>query len=497
MQPFDVAVIGSGIAGLTSAALLAHGGKSVICLESHDKVGGCAGYFDVPSKWGDFRFPTGATVALGLENGGLHAEIFQKLGVECPSISIEKLAVHLPDLSLNLWHDPEKWRAERRKLPGNRAGQEIFWRLQELVADAGWFALGRKPSLPLQNFADLKRNLALANPQTAPMILALPFSVGEAMKWLRIDRDRAFCALVNLQLLITTQSLSHAAPLGNGMAGLDLWRHGAFHPVGGMGSIAQKLLEGFQKDGGEMKFGARVVKMRREGKIWEVKSQNGEKIRARRVVANLPATGACALLEAPLRSKNLSRRAQKSWGAVTLYCALRENTIPADFPLHAQVLTKYHPNPPFIKAGAGDDVFLSLSLPGDGCSAPPGFRALNISTHTHLKDWQNLSQLEYREQKKTWRNRLLEAAQRALPDLDIGRVFVIAATPSTWENYTLRPQGGVGGVPLTRRNANLRALPSRIAVPDFHIVGDTAFPGQGTVACALSGLNAWRDIVEC
>ncbi len=496
---YDVVVVGAGIAGLTSAALLSHSGKRVALLESHDKVGGCAGYFGIDSKWGRFNFPTGATAALGLESGGLHSEIFQKLGVNCASVPIEKLAVHLPGLRLEICHDPKKWRVERQKLPGNRVGQELFWKLQEIVADSGWFALGRKPALPLQNFTDLKRNLALANPKIAPMIAALPFSVGEAMKWLRIDRDHAFCALVNLQLLITTQSLSHAAPLGNGMAGLDLWRHGAHHPLGGVGSIAQNLLIGFEKHGGEMMFGARVTQLRREGETWEIETQNGAIFRAKHVVANMPAENVRARVkpsETPRKVRKIARRAEKSWGAITLYCALRDEAIPADFPLHAQVLTKYHHTAPFIQAGAGDDVFLSVSLPGDTQSAPRGFRALNISTHTHLRDWQNLSETEYRAQKREWRDKLLAAARCALPDFDAGRAFVITATPSTWEDYTLRARGGVGGVPLTRRNANLRALPSRIGLPNFHVVGDTTFPGQGTVACALSGFNAWREIIS-
>ncbi|HEX8465583.1 MAG TPA: NAD(P)/FAD-dependent oxidoreductase, partial [Abditibacterium sp.] len=495
MRNFDVIVVGSGIAGLTSAALLARDGARVLMLEHHDKPGGCAGYFSVPSKFGAFTFPTGATVALGLENGGLHLEIFEKLGVACPSVPIDRLAVFLPDLSVNLWHDAAKWRLERQKLPGNRRGQELFWRLQELIADAGWFALGRKPALPLQKPIDLWRNLPLAHPKMAPMLAALPFSVGEAMRWLQVDRDRAFCALVNLQLLITTQSLSHAAPLSNGMAGLDLWRHGAHHPRGGLGAIAQKLLEGFQKHGGQAKFGAKVVQMRQKNGVWEVETANGEVFSTMQLIANVPLHNLNFLLESPPKSiQKLEKRAGSGWGAVTLYCAVRDEAIPANFPLHAQVLTRYHSTPPFLKAGAGDDVFLSLSLSGDELAAPRGWRTLNVSTHIRWQDWQGLPKLEYRAKKREWREKLLAGVRVALPYFEENRGFIITGTPSTWESYTLRSGGSVGGAALTRRNANLRALPSRIGLPNFHLVGDTTFPGQGTVACALSGFNAWRDI---
>ena len=462
------------------------------CSKQHDKPGGCAGYFKVPSKWGDFQFPVGATVALGLEENGLHREVFEMLGVKCPAALIERLSVFLPDRRIEMWHDQTKWRAERARLPGHNLGQALFWRAQEWVADAGWFALSRKPALPLQKPIDLWRDLALADPRLIPMILALPFSVGELMKWLRVDRDRAFCALVNLQLIITTQSLSHQAPLSNGMAGLDLWRHSGFHPQGGVGAIAQTLLEAFCKHGGAAKFSTRARDIKRIGDIWQIATEDGP-LHARRVVANVPTTNLAALVPSA-NLGHLAPRAHNGWSAVTLYLAVRDEFVPADLPLHAQVLTRYHQTPPFIAPGAGDDVFLSLSPRDDESSAPRGWRSLNVSTHVRPRDWENVSVEQYRAQKKWWRDHLLQGVRVALPDFDRGKGFVITGTPSSWEDYTLRAGGGVGGAPLSRRNANLRALPSRVGLPHFRVVGDSTFPGQGTVACALSGYNAWRDL---
>ena len=46
-EEVDVIIIGSGIGGLSAAALLARYGKRVLVLEAHEHPGGCAHGFDI------------------------------------------------------------------------------------------------------------------------------------------------------------------------------------------------------------------------------------------------------------------------------------------------------------------------------------------------------------------------------------------------------------------------------------------------------------------
>lgn len=359
---YDVAVIGAGAAGLTAAALLQHDGARTLCLERHDKVGGCAGYFSLGEREGGtgWTFAAGATVALGLEAGGLHRRVFDYLKADAPPAHlIDGLRVVLPDRDLFLAHDPARWRAERALLPGNRRGQELFWRWQALTADAGWRALERLPSLPLQTARDWTRNLRLVDPRLLPMGVGTLTTAEAVMRALHIDRDQAFRALVNLQLIITVQEAAGHTPWANAATGLDLWRHGAWHLEGGMGALCRHLAEVFTRDGGELHLGETAQRVTPRGGLFEIETSQGCYY-ARHVVANIPVWNVPRLVELPERARrnvvSSAHRAGAGWGAVTLYAALRESEELRRAPLHHQVLLDYDAQP-----GDGRDVFLSLS----------------------------------------------------------------------------------------------------------------------------------------
>jgi len=61
---YDVMVVGAGIGGLTTAALLAKRGKSVLVVEQHYLPGGCASIF----RRKGFTFDVGASLFFVLEN---------------------------------------------------------------------------------------------------------------------------------------------------------------------------------------------------------------------------------------------------------------------------------------------------------------------------------------------------------------------------------------------------------------------------------------------
>jgi prolycopene isomerase len=79
---YDAIVVGSGLGGLTSAALLARAGKRVLIVERHDRAGGYAHAF----RRRGYRFDSAVHLVSGcepvpFEGGGVLHDLLSDLGV--------------------------------------------------------------------------------------------------------------------------------------------------------------------------------------------------------------------------------------------------------------------------------------------------------------------------------------------------------------------------------------------------------------------------------
>jgi phytoene dehydrogenase-like protein len=87
--------------------------------------------------------------------------------------------------------------------------------------------------------------------------------------------------------------------------------------------------------------------------------------------------------------------------------------------------------------------------------------------------------------------RILVAAENVLPGLRDAAALVLPGTPITFQRFTRRAWGWVGGFPQT----NLFHLWGPRLLPGLWMVGDTIFPGQSTAAVALGGLRVANDVL--
>lgn len=486
MSTPHVIVVGAGVGGLTTAAALAKQGFDVIVLEAHVYPGGCAGTFYHKK----YRFDAGATLAGGFYPGGPMDLTAQAAGIaEWDTLpeddTLPTMTVHLPDgTRVHRWADDRRFEEHARAF-GN-AGT-AFFRWQEQTADHLWnFAL-RSPHFPPQTPADALDVAAKAfgwladDPRRLnPSLLMDAFRPVAAHLRGAPQNLRRF---VDGQLLIAAQTVSAHANALYAASALDLPRRGVVHLRGGMGSIAKTLAQALQTHGGRVLYRHTVTAIRQNGRGWRVNTARGE-FEADFVIINLPPWNAAQLLgeDAPPKLKQLPQLPQDAWGAFMVYVGVPSAIIPTNSALHHQILTSP------LTAGEGSTVFLSISPPEDESRAPAGLRAITLSTHTALAEWWRLHAQDpaaYEARKQAYLERMLAAAETALPGIRAAQTFTMPGTPITFARFTHRQLGWVGGFPQTYlfRTWGPRLLPS------LWLVGDSIFPGQSAAAVALGGLR--------
>ncbi len=486
-----IVVIGAGVGGLTTAALLAKAGCDVTVLEAHVYPGGCAGTFFHKN----YRFEAGATLAGGFYSGGPMDIVAKALDIAFwPARTDEPaMVVHLPDgQTIARYGDERRWHEYRRAF--GEAG-ETFFRWQEARADALWDLALRAPAWPPQSpgevvslvrdglawlAADLRRRLH-------PPLLADAFRPVAAHLQ---DAPHALRLFVDAQLLIAAQTTSAYANALYGAAALDLPRRGVVHLQGGIGAIAETLVDAVRRHGGKVLLRQEVERIVYEkGEPTAVVTKRGERFPARTVVANLPPWNIARLTgdHAPEALRRLPENPEPGWGAFTVYVGFDAGIVEPDAPLHHQVIER-------DPLGEGNSIFLSLSPDWDESRAPKGRRALTISTHTALDPWWKLFRFDrrrYEQRKAHYLERILRSAERVLPGLRAHADLILPGTPVTFQRFTRRMRGWVGGFPQT---SLFRTWGPRLDRA-LWMVGDSIFPGQSTAAVALGGLRVARAIL--
>ena len=318
-----IVVIGAGIGGLTTAALLAQAGLDVTVLEAHVYPGGCAGTFFHKQ----YRFDAGATLAGGFYPGGPMDVVAKAVGIkQWPAHASEpSMAVHLPGgLTVTRFGDERRWDEHERAFgPQSHA----FWRWQERTADALWDLALRTPPWPPQSAGEAGRLIG----DGLGWLGGNPFSHLNPRLWADALRPvaahlggapAAMRQFVDAQLLIAAQATSTHANALYGASALDLPRRGVVHLEGGIGTIATTLADAIRAHGGRVLYRQEVSKIIVEqGRPVAVETKRGDSFPADLVVANLPPWNIAPLLgeAAPPKLRHLPEQPEDGWGAFMVY----------------------------------------------------------------------------------------------------------------------------------------------------------------------------------
>lgn len=487
---YDLVVVGGGMGGLATAGLAQRLGLRVALLEAHTRLGGCAGYF----RRGPYAFDAGATALMGLDRGEPIGDLLAALDVNFATVPGSGYRVHLPDRRLDMTSEPAAFEREVCRLfPGRDRAQRGFWRLQNAVGERLFRAGGRVPRMPLRKLGDLVHDLRIlgVSGMTAGLLSAV--TTDAVLRGFGLARDRAFRSFVAMLLQDTAQAGPETVPFANAAVSLQAYRRGLRRPRGGMQALVDGIGSRFVTLGGDLRTATKVDRIERAAGRdgFTVITRRRDRLEARQVALNLPLDLAAALLDQPLegRLRASEQRSRAGWSAFTGYLAIGRDAVPDDTPLFHQVLQSY--DRPMHE---GNNVLISLSPVADSGYGPPLERVATLSTHTDPRGWAGLDREAHRVRKDEFLARMLSALDQALPGARDRLMHEEFATPRSFARYTRRTDGAVGGPPVARGNSNLLAVGSDVLGPGLWLVGDSVFPGQGTMATVLSAIRVVERI---
>ena len=258
-----------------------------------------------------------------------------------------------------------------------------------------------------------------------------------------------------------------------------------------MCGVWQQLVAHYRGMDGQLKVGCRVERIEgrsidtrslRFAEDFLIKTRRGD-FQATQVVSAIPAASTARIAPLPVAKAlqpYLCRDAHAMGGAIVVFLGVPEDQVSHQIFTHHQLLQDYAK-----PLGYGNNMFISVSAPSDIKSAPAGHRAVMISTHCPLEDWEGLPLHVYHARKQAAGEHLVSLARRVYPALGQDPIVYEIGTPRTYERFINRPRGAVGGVHLSMGNSNQYAIPHDVGVAGFWLAGDTTWPGLGTVACVL------------
>lgn len=482
MRRVQTLVIGSGFGGLSAALTLAEQGQQVVLAEALKYPGGCASTF---TKQG-YEFEAGATLFSGFGPGQLMSGWIERYALDVQVQMLDPIVeLRAPGFTLPIPTDRAALVEALAAQAGDKApGVRAFFAEQERVADALW-ALFDDPAM-LPPFG-MKEALAHAarTPRYLPLLRLIGRPVQAALERHGVHEVSSLRIYLDAVCQITVQSPAAQAEAPFAMGAMDYYFRGTGHVKGGIGKLAWGLVHAIEQAGGEVRMSSRAQAMRRQDGGWVV-TLRGEEVFAERVVANLLPQAVMALSgERSPPLEQLAERVEQGWGAVMLYLAVDGLALERQQAHHLELVQD--PAVPFVD---GNHLFCSIGAAGED---PSGARTVTVSTHVSLAELRALSQDQQAERVGEIQAHMERGLQALAPALCQDRLATFPASPRTWERFTRRPGGFVGGVPRSAGLHNYQGMIPGPVLPGLYLVGDSVFPGQSTLATALGGvkLGTW------
>ena len=482
----DVIVIGAGFGGLGAALSLAERGYQVHLIEALRYPGGCAGTF----KRSGYQFEAGATLSSGFGEGQLFDTWRTRYQLPLTLSPLEQIIkFRSPLIDLDIVSDRDK--VIEALCAGRPDAERVrsFFTLQSKVADPLWRLFEDPTLLPPLSVSSLLKHAGRL-PSYLPLMGSVGRPLGALLDRFDLRSHQGLVLYLNALCQITAQCGVDQVEGPFGLATMDYYFRGVSHVEGGIGSLAWGLCYALQQAGGQVSLStrARSIHYDKAQGLWRVDTRGGE-LRAPKLVTNLiPSALESLMSDAELGAlpswvQDRQTALEEGWSAAMLYLVAEapsgRECGPAE---HWQMVGDV--DAPLME---GNHVFCSISSSDERQKAPAGSRAMTLSTHIPMRRFIGMSDAEQAEYIRGVQHKMRETFEAQCPEWADGIYFAMSASPRTFERFTGRPLGYVGGPPRHAGFKQYLQMKPREVLKGLYLVGDSHFPGQSTLATATGG----------
>lgn len=452
---YEVVVVGGGIGGLTTAALLAARGVKVCLFERQSRPGGCVANFEHLG----YAFEPTAGMYSGWEPGGIFERVFAELPVGPPEVDRLSPAyvVRLPDRTeIAVPDNPDHFEDNLRlAFPECSQAATAFYR----------------------QLAEIEHSAPSSAPTSAHLA----------------DCSARFRRFIDVQLQTFTQSASDQCSLRDAALALTTPLRGLWAIRGGAQTLADALAESLKKSGGSLRLNSPVLRLAygSDGRPIGVDLLSGERVIATRaIVSNLTVWDTYGKLFGLSRTPSTisaQLKQLRAWGAYLLFLGMDRRAASRLSSNRILALTDWQENEIYSPDQAQ---FTFAAAPAWDARAPEGKLAVTVSTFTNADDWFAFHEDEtaHEEQDQSTLASVWSRLHAAMPELGDSVEVIETATPRTFYENTRRRLGMIGrpGGSLTMPETEVQF--GRTIFPNVFMVGDTICSGPGLAGVSHSAL---------
>ncbi len=491
-SPYDVLVIGAGLAGLTAASLLAKRGLRVGVLEHGDTPGGSCGIF----KRQGAIFDQGSSMLYGFGESGFNAHRFVMNCLEEPMDVIRHTmlyTVHFKGKVIHFWPDMERFVEELSEVfPAERDGIRRFY------ADMGKLyhhVMAETPNYTTPDETDPVAGLKGLMRHPISYIRFLRYlNLSASTLLARYFRDpEIFHFFDKLTSTYCYATVQEAPAILAAVMFVDNHVGGSYYPAGSTLFLTGKLEKAIEQNGGVIHYHSTVTQLLFEHhQVIGARTADGALYQAQDVlysgtVWNLYGSLIPASQTTPKR-RHWAEAQQPTYPSVVLYALVDRDAIPAD----TQPVEMLVGNPEAIDESEVTVYLPSIDDPSICAADEHVLEAIGPS----FGEWMGLTDDAYRLRKTAEKQRLLAVLARRFPGIERHIRYAEIATPRTIARYCLKNGGAVAGPKQMLGQHMFKRLHTRTEWQHLYCCGESTVMGTGTPTVTTSGLSAANAVLK-